>query len=184
MRHEILATTGGSERKARITSAAEQRGHLQARAPRPLHDAHPVLSLLLRPAPRGPDLVRQHLSGWAPVHFNPGIFIEVENTPLVARHWHDTFAWAGILLVTAYAMGTLYERHESKQGELRETYHGVLLILRQFVSKDSYTESHCYRVSVYAAKIASYLRSSADRIDDVRAASLLHDTRHRRHRCV
>ncbi len=108
-------------------------------------------------------------------HFNPGIFVEVENTPLVARHWYDTLAWAGILLVTAYAMGTLYERHESKQRELRETYHGVLLILRQFVSKDKYTENHCYRVSVYAAKIASYLRLSADQIDDVRAASLLHD---------
>lgn len=108
-------------------------------------------------------------------HFNPGISIQVENTPFMARHWYDMTAWAGILLMTAYAMGTLYERHESKQKELRETYHGVLLILRQFVSKDKYTENHCYRVSVYAAKIASHLRLSADRIDDMRAASLLHD---------
>jgi len=50
-----------------------------------------------------------------------------------------------------------------------------LHILRHFVSKDKYTENHSYRVSIYAAKIAAYLGFKHERIEDIRAASLLHD---------
>jgi len=50
-----------------------------------------------------------------------------------------------------------------------------VLLLRHFISKDEYTENHCYRVSFYAAKIAAYLGFSPDRIEDIRSASLLHD---------
>jgi putative nucleotidyltransferase with HDIG domain len=35
--------------------------------------------------------------------------------------------------------------------------------------------NHSYRVSVYAAKVASYLGLNSERIEDVRAAALLHD---------
>ena len=49
------------------------------------------------------------------------------------------------------------------------------MILRHFIAKDEYTENHCYRVSVYAAKIASSLDLPSDRIEDTRAAALLHD---------
>ena len=49
------------------------------------------------------------------------------------------------------------------------------MILRHFVSKDTYTENHSYRVSVYAAQIASQMGLNHDRIEDVRAAALLHD---------
>ena len=84
-------------------------------------------------------------------------------------------AWGGILVLTGYTMGALRDRDHSRMRELRETYHGLLLILRQFISKDKYTENHCYRVSIYAARIATHLGFSADRIEDVRAASLLHD---------
>lgn len=59
--------------------------------------------------------------------------------------------------------------------ELRDTYNGLLLILRHFISKDKYTENHSYRVSIYAAKIAAYLNLGSGRIEDVRAAALLHD---------
>jgi putative nucleotidyltransferase with HDIG domain len=50
-----------------------------------------------------------------------------------------------------------------------------LLILRQFISKDKYTENHSYRVSIYAAKIAAYLGFEHERIEDIRDAALLHD---------
>jgi putative nucleotidyltransferase with HDIG domain len=59
--------------------------------------------------------------------------------------------------------------------ELRQTYHGVLLILQQFITKDKYTQNHSYRVSVYASTIASAYGLDAERIEDVRAAALLHD---------
>jgi putative nucleotidyltransferase with HDIG domain len=106
-------------------------------------------------------------------HVNPGLLKDdstVTNGPL-----YDLVIWGGILMVTAYAMGTLYERQKTHLEELRQTYHGLLLLLRQFVSKDKYTENHCYRVSVYASRIAAYLGFSKERIEDVRAASLLHD---------
>jgi putative nucleotidyltransferase with HDIG domain len=108
-------------------------------------------------------------------HFNTTLFNNALETQFLAGRWYDITAWAGILVVTAYAMGTLHEKSQSRLKELRDTYHGLLHILRQFVSKDKYTENHSYRVSIYATKIAAYLRLSPERIEDVRAASLLHD---------
>jgi putative nucleotidyltransferase with HDIG domain len=83
--------------------------------------------------------------------------------------------WGGSLMVTGYLMGTLYEHKNQQINELRETYQGVLMILRHFISKDTYTENHCYRVSVYATRIAAQLNLPTDRIEDIRAAALLHD---------
>jgi HD-GYP domain-containing protein (c-di-GMP phosphodiesterase class II) len=59
--------------------------------------------------------------------------------------------------------------------EMRETYNGVLMLLRHFISKDEYTEHHSHRVSLYATRIAAHMSLSHERIEDVRAASLLHD---------
>jgi len=105
---------------------------------------------------------------------NPHLLTEAS---MQVRHqkWFDVGAWSGTLILTAYAMGTLYERMSYQVRELRETYQGVLMILRHFISKDKYTENHSYRVSVYAARIASYLNMRPERIEDVRAAALLHD---------
>jgi putative nucleotidyltransferase with HDIG domain len=106
---------------------------------------------------------------------NPGMFAgDVTVAPAVAK-WLDLAVWGGILIVTGYLMGTLYEHKNAQLQELRETYHGVLLLLRHFISKDPYTEHHSHRVSVYAARIGSHLGLSADRIEDIRAAGLLHD---------
>jgi putative nucleotidyltransferase with HDIG domain len=91
------------------------------------------------------------------------------------ERWVDITVWGGTLIVTAYMMGTLYEHKNAQLTELRETYNGILMILRHFVSKDKYTENHSYRVSVYASKIAREMNLSADRIEDIRSAALLHD---------
>jgi putative nucleotidyltransferase with HDIG domain len=108
-------------------------------------------------------------------YFNPGLFAVHSGQTLADSRWFDITLWGGTLMVTAYAMGTLYDRDQAKLRELRQTYHGVLLILRQFISKDKYTQNHSYRVSIYAAKIAAALRFDDERIEDVRAAALLHD---------
>jgi hypothetical protein len=108
-------------------------------------------------------------------HYNPSLFAEMPETQFVEGRWYDLTAWAGILVVTAYTMGTLHEHHEARVKELRQTYHGLLLILRQFVSKDKYTENHSYRVSIYGAKIAAYMGFNPQQIEDIRDASLLHD---------
>ena len=104
-----------------------------------------------------------------------GLFRGATVVSTLETAWPDLTAWGGILIVTAYLMGTLYEHKNAQLVELRETYHGVLMILRHFVSKDEYTEHHSHRVSAYAVRIATHLKLNAERIEDVRAAGLLHD---------
>ena len=109
------------------------------------------------------------------LHYNPSWLHEINNTTFIDSKWFEIMAWGGILMITAYAMGTLYDRDKKKMEELRQTYQGILVILRHFISNDEYTENHCYRVSVYAVKIASYLGFSTEQIEDIRSAALLHD---------
>jgi putative nucleotidyltransferase with HDIG domain len=97
------------------------------------------------------------------------------NAPIVGARWLDVTIWGGTLMITGYLMGTLCDHLSAQLRELRETYNGVLLILRHFISKDQYTENHSYRVSVYASRIAEALEFGPERIEDVRAAALLHD---------
>jgi putative nucleotidyltransferase with HDIG domain len=104
---------------------------------------------------------------------NPLLFEPQVTTPL--DRWFDMGVWSGLLILTGYAMGTLYESKEKHINELRDTYHGILLILQQFISKDKYTQNHSYRVSVYATKIAACYGLNRDRIEDIRTAALLHD---------
>ena len=97
------------------------------------------------------------------------------NALIPGGEWIDVVIWGGSLMVTGYLMGTLYDHKTEQVRQLRETYNGVLLILRHFISKDQYTENHSYRVSIYASRIAAALDFSPERIEDVRAAALLHD---------
>jgi putative nucleotidyltransferase with HDIG domain len=106
--------------------------------------------------------------------FNPRIF-ETAGFTLGDNRWYEIACWGGMLMVTAYAMGTLYDHNQRKIRELRETYQGVLMILRQFISNDKYTQNHSHRVSIYATRIAHEMGFDSDRIEDVRAAALLHD---------
>jgi putative nucleotidyltransferase with HDIG domain len=109
------------------------------------------------------------------VYVNPFILQEATAVPFLSEQWLDIVVWGGTLIVTAYMMGSLYEHKDVQLRELRETYHGILMILRHFISKDKYTENHSYRVSVYATKIAAQLELDSERIEDIRAAALLHD---------
>jgi putative nucleotidyltransferase with HDIG domain len=108
-------------------------------------------------------------------YLKPNFFSQTVSAPFVKGYWYDLISWGSILLITGYTMGTLYERNERRMKELRQTYYGVLQILRLTISKDKYTENHCYRVSIYALKLAAQLGFNIDRMEDIRAASLLHD---------
>ena len=107
--------------------------------------------------------------------YNPVLLAATSGMNVSAGRWLDIVVWGGVLIVTGYSMGTLYEHSASQISELRQTYHGVLMILRHFIAKDAYTENHSYRVSVYAATIATELELPAGRVEDVRSAALLHD---------
>jgi len=105
---------------------------------------------------------------------NPNLFRHGVET-ISSQKWFDIVVWGGSLIVTAFAMGTLYDSNAARMRELRDTYHGVLMILRHFISKDTYTQNHSYRVSIYAARIATEMGFNDERVEDVRAAALLHD---------
>ena len=109
------------------------------------------------------------------VYFNPRLFTERAPVKLLAEKWYDITIWGGTLMVTAYAMGTLYEKDQGRIQELRDAYRGVLSILQQFIAQDEYTERHSWRVRAYAAVIAEYMGFDSERIEDVKDASLLHD---------
>jgi len=106
---------------------------------------------------------------------NANLFLRSTQFVSAYDQWAELATWAGLLLVTAYAMGTLYERKEHHLAELRQTYFGLLTILQQFISNDKYTHNHSYRVALYASSIATRMGFDEGRIDDVRAAALLHD---------
>jgi putative nucleotidyltransferase with HDIG domain len=106
---------------------------------------------------------------------NPGRFLRHASPTTPFENLFEVVIWAGLLLLTGYAMGTLYERKESHFRELRRTYFGILTILQQFISNDKYTHNHSYRVAHYAGIIAAQMGFEEDTIDDVRAAALLHD---------
>ena len=109
------------------------------------------------------------------LYTNPGLFAKTTTVADFTAQWLDVVVWAGVLMITGYLMGTLYEHKNAQLRELRNTYFGVLEILRFFVSNDKYTENHSYRVSVYATQIASFMNFGTEQIEDVRAAALLHD---------
>jgi putative nucleotidyltransferase with HDIG domain len=106
------------------------------------------------------------------------LYTDPPTVPAIAAaysRWTDLIVWGGSLVVTGYLMGTLFDHREAQIEEMRSTYHGVLMILRQFISKDEFTENHSYRVSIYSTKLASFLKLNHQRLEDVRAAALLHD---------
>lgn len=111
-------------------------------------------------------------------------WVDIMNPVLLGRQvaaldalltWSDLAIWAGLLLIFAYASGTLHEHAQRRLDELRQTYTGLLQILSQIISNDKFTQNHSYRVSVYATQIAGEMGFGADQIEDIRAAALLHD---------
>jgi putative nucleotidyltransferase with HDIG domain len=109
------------------------------------------------------------------VYFNPRLFAEQGPVKLIAGKWYDITIWGGTLMITAYAMGTLYEKKEARIRELRDAYNGILEILARFIERDDYTFHHSIRVSAYADVIAEYMGFNSERREDVKAAALLHD---------
>jgi len=108
-------------------------------------------------------------------YWNPHLFAEQSAFRLIAQKWWDVAVWGGTLVVTGYAMGTLYDKKEARIRELRETYKGILVILRQLTAHDKYTHDHSFRVAAYADTIAGYMGFDSERREVVRDAALLHD---------
>lgn len=107
-------------------------------------------------------------------YFNPVIL--GRNFEFVAAEpWFDFTVWGGTLVVIAYLMGTLYERKEAHLRDLRQSYDGILMMLQHIASDNKYSQNHPYRVSLTASKIAEQMELGSQRVEDVRAAALLHE---------
>jgi hypothetical protein len=107
-------------------------------------------------------------------YMNPALFRRTDYTPLDSR-WFDIAVWGGVLVVSAYAMGTLYERNQKSLKELKDGYEGMLVILRQFLGNQKISEAGSFRVAAYAVKIAETLGLDPESTEDLRTASLLRD---------
>lgn len=106
-------------------------------------------------------------------HFYPDTFVSSNNRLF---RWLDIVTWGGFLLTTGYFMGLLYERKEQATVEVRKTYQGIIQMLSLLIdSVDKHTQSHSYRVSYVAEKIARQMRCSEAEVENIRIAALLHD---------
>jgi hypothetical protein len=105
-------------------------------------------------------------------YLNPAMFNRrVDYLDLDSR-WFDLTVWGGVLVVSAYAMGTLYERNQQSLTELKGGYDGMLVVLQQFLGNQKGSEAGS-RVSSYAVKIAETLGLDGESTEDLRTASWL-----------
>jgi len=106
------------------------------------------------------------------VYVNPAMFSRHADLPFDAR-WFDLTVWGGVLMITGYAMGTLYERNQKTLQELENGYDGMLTILQNFLASQKYSEAHAYRIAMCATKIAEATGLDAGSVEDIRIAALL-----------
>ena len=105
-------------------------------------------------------------------YLNPAMFTRrAENLPIDSR-WFDVAVWGGVLVVAAYAMGTLYERNQKSLKELKDGYDGMLVILQQFLSNQN-SDADSFRLSSHVIKIAEALGLDPESSEDLRTAALL-----------
>jgi hypothetical protein len=86
------------------------------------------------------------------VYINPAMFTRRTELPFDARYF-DLAVWGGVLMVSGYATGTLYEHNQKTLREMAEGYDGMLVILQSFLANQKYSETHAYRLAMCATKI-------------------------------
>ncbi len=105
----------------------------------------------------------------------PGTFSTLGESLLLDK-WSALVIWGGVLVITGYTMGVLYDKKEETIDELNSTYQGVITMLSLVIdSVDRYTQSHSYRVSVYSEKIGQAMKLPKGVVEELRIAALLHD---------
>lgn len=107
---------------------------------------------------------------------NPEYFERIDFVgPGGANYWYHILSWGSTLILAAWLAGALHEYHKAGGRELRRAYHGLMLILKYFLIQDEDRENHAFRVSVYAALIATQMGLVKEYIEDIRTAARLHD---------
>jgi len=83
--------------------------------------------------------------------------------------------WAGILAVTGYAMGTLYDRRQAMTTDIRDSFSGLLLVLQHFIANEKLAAGDNQRVVDTATRMAETMGLGSDRVEVLRAAVILRD---------
>jgi len=102
---------------------------------------------------------------------NPAMFSRRVDMPFAK--WFDIAVWGGVLMVSGYATGTLYERNQRTLREMEDGYDGMLVILQNFLANQKYSETHAYRIAMCATRIAEGVGLDAGSVEDIRMAALL-----------
>lgn len=93
--------------------------------------------------------------------------------------WHSIMklsSWSVFLFLASITVGTLYEQNERRLLDLKNAYIGIVEILAKYLeSTDRYTKGHSIRVSELAMEIAIAMELPRPKVDNIRAAGLLHD---------
>jgi hypothetical protein len=83
--------------------------------------------------------------------------------------------WAGVLAVTGYVMGTLYERKQAMTTDIRESFSGLLLVLQHFMANEKLGVGENQRLVEASTRMAEAMGLGSDRIELLRSAVLLRD---------
>jgi hypothetical protein len=83
--------------------------------------------------------------------------------------------WAGVLAVTGYAMGTLYERKQAMTTDIRESFSGLLLVLQHFMANEKLGVGGNQRLVEASTGMAEAMGLGSDRVELLRSAVLLRD---------
>src|SRR5260370_21141845 len=83
--------------------------------------------------------------------------------------------WAGVLAVTGYVMGTLYERKQAMTTDIRESFSGLLLVLQHLMANEKLGVGENQRLVEASTRMADAMGVGADRGELLRAAVVLRD---------
>lgn len=104
---------------------------------------------------------------------NPSLFDSIGD---VWNRWLDLGLWGAFLFTTAYAVGALAERDQTRREQLKAAYRGVVEIMARFIDAvDRSTENHSRRVAERAIELARELGVADDELETLRVAAYLHD---------
>jgi len=94
---------------------------------------------------------------------------------LPGERWFNFAIWAGMLVISGYAMGTLYARAQAMTDDLRESFSGLLLVLQHYMASEKHASSETRRVIDASVKIAEAMNLSSDRVELLRSVVQLRD---------
>src|SRR5258707_11972363 len=83
--------------------------------------------------------------------------------------------WAGVLAVTGYVMGTLYERKQAMTTDIRESFSGLLLVLQHFMANEKLGVGENQRGVEASTRMGEGMGLGSDRAELLRSAVLLGD---------